>query len=37
MQAANILRKIYDKKSLKNCKLLAYALINIVRNALYDK
>jgi len=26
--AANILRKIYDKNSLKDCKLIAYALSN---------
>jgi len=35
--AANILRKIYDKNSLIDCELIAYALNNIVHNALYDK
>jgi len=35
--AANILRKIYDKNSLIDCELVAYALNNIVHNALYDK
>jgi len=33
---ANILRKIYDKNSLKDCELIAYALNNIEHNALYD-
>jgi len=32
--AANILRKIYDKNSNVECKLIAYALNNIVHNAL---
>jgi len=35
--AINILRKIYDKNSLINCKLITYVLNNIVHNALYDK
>jgi len=35
--AANILRKIYDKNSLVDCELIAYVLNNIVHNALYDK
>jgi len=35
--AAIILRKIYDKNSLIDCKLIAYALNNIVHNASYDK
>jgi len=35
--AVNILRKIYDKNSLIDCELIAYALNNIVHNALYDK
>jgi len=35
--AANILRKIYDKNSNMECELsLAYALNNIVHNALHD-
>jgi len=34
--AANILRKIYDKNSNVECELIAYALNNIVHNALYD-
>jgi len=34
--AANILRKIYDKNSKVECELIAYALNNIVHNALYD-
>jgi len=34
--AANILRKIYDKNSNIECELIAYALNNIVHNALYD-
>jgi len=35
--AANSLHKIYDKNSIVDCELLAYALDNIVHNALYDK
>jgi len=36
--AAIIMRKIYIyKNSLIDCKLIAYALNNIVHNALYDK
>jgi len=35
--AANILRKIFDKNSLIDCELIAYALNNIVHNALYNK
>jgi len=34
--AANILYKIYDKNSIVDCELLAYALDNIVHDALYD-
>jgi len=34
--AANILRKIYDKNSNVECELIAYASNNIVHNALYD-
>jgi len=34
--AANILRKIYDKNSNVECELIAYALNNIVHNALHD-
>jgi len=34
--AANILRKIYDKNSNVECELIAFALNNIVHNALYD-
>jgi len=34
--AANILRKICDKNSNVECELIAYALNNIVHNALYD-
>jgi len=34
--AANILRKICDKISNVECELIAYALNNIVYNALYD-
>jgi len=34
--AANILRKIYDKNSNVKCELIAYALNNIVHNALHD-
>jgi len=33
---ANILRKIYDKNWNVECELIAYALNNIVYNALYD-
>jgi len=33
--AANILRKVYDKNSNVKCELIAYAL-NIVHNALHD-
>jgi len=33
----NILRKIYDKNLFTDCELIAYALNNIVYNALYDK
>jgi len=35
--AAIILRKFYDKNLLRNCELIAYALNNIVHNALNDK
>jgi len=35
--AANILRKCYDKNSLIDCELIAYALNDIVHNALNDK
>jgi len=35
--AANIMRKIYDKNSLIEYQLIAYTLNNIVHNALYDK
>jgi len=35
--AANILRKIYDKNSLIECELIVYALDNIVYDALHDK
>jgi len=34
--AANILRKIYNKNSNVECELIAYALNNIVHNALHD-
>jgi len=34
--AANILRKIYDKNSNVECEVIAYTLNNIVHNALYD-
>jgi len=32
-----ILRKFYDKNSLIDCELIAYALSDIVHNALNDK
>ena len=35
--AANILHKIYDKNSITECELIAYALDNIVYAALYEK
>jgi len=35
--AANILRKIYDAKSNIECELIAYALDNIVDDALHEK
>ena len=35
--AANTLHKIYDKNSVKKCKLIAYALDNIVYTALHEK
>jgi len=35
--ATIILRKLYDKNSLIDCELIAYALNNIVHNALNDK
>ncbi|XP_077282729.1 uncharacterized protein LOC143908795 [Temnothorax americanus] len=35
--AVTILRKIYDKNSIIDCELLAYALDTIVYNALHDK
>ncbi|KYQ49776.1 hypothetical protein ALC60_11152 [Trachymyrmex zeteki] len=35
--AANILHKIYDKNSIIECELIAYALDNIVHAALYEK
>jgi len=34
--AANILRKIYDKNSNVECELIAYALDNIVYNAFHE-
>jgi len=34
--AANILRKIYDKNSNMECELITYALNNFVYNALYN-
>jgi len=34
---ANILRKIYDKNSHVECELIAYALDNIVYDALHEK
>jgi len=36
LDAANILRKTYDKNSNVECELIAYAINNIVHNALYD-
>jgi len=36
LDAANILLKIYDKNSNAECELIAYALNNIVHNALHD-
>jgi len=35
--AANILRKIYDKESNIECKLIAYVSDNIVYDAFYEK
>ncbi|XP_039303319.1 uncharacterized protein LOC120357265 [Solenopsis invicta] len=35
--AAKLLREKYDKTSLLECEMLAYALDNIVRDALHDK
>jgi len=35
--AANILRKIYDKNSNVECELIAYALDNIVYNAFHEQ
>jgi len=37
MYTANILRKIYDKNSHIECELIAYALNNIVYDALHEK
>jgi len=34
--AANILRKIYNKHSNRECELIAYALNNIMHNALHN-
>jgi len=36
LDAANILRKTYDKNSNVECELIVYAINNIVHNALYD-